>query len=118
MRSAPRLNGLAASCLIGRRSKPDSRSSAYCAQLIDLPNSPSLTTSMPACACSRTTSATDVCQAFLIGIFVIRLARLLAAQEFLQAARTDQAADMRRENAICAAFHAALYARRARERNA
>ena len=33
--------------LIGRRSKPLKRSSTYCDQEIDLPNSPSLTTSMP-----------------------------------------------------------------------
>jgi hypothetical protein len=42
----------------GRRSNPLSRSSAYCDQLIDLPNSPSLTTSMPAAACCRTIPAT------------------------------------------------------------
>jgi len=40
-------NGLAPG-FIGRRSKPDRRSSAYCDQLMVLPNSPSLTTSTPA----------------------------------------------------------------------
>src|SRR5262245_57637687 len=35
------------------------RSRRYCDQLIDLPNSPSLTTSTPAAACRRTTAATD-----------------------------------------------------------
>jgi hypothetical protein len=44
-------------------------------------------------------------QTFLIGTFVVRLFRLLAAQEILQRLWTDQAPDMRRENAIAAAFH-------------
>src|SRR6185503_8255469 len=47
-----------------------------------------------------------VAQAFLIGFYVVRLAALPGAQEVLQRLRTDQAADMRRENAIGAAFHA------------
>ena len=45
-------------------------------------------------------------QAFLIGFYVVRLAALLGAQEFLQRLRADQAADMRGENAIGTAFHA------------
>jgi hypothetical protein len=43
----------------GRRSKPESRSSAYCDQLIDLPNSPSLGISMPSSTWRRTMSFTD-----------------------------------------------------------
>src|SRR6266478_6656323 len=43
---------------MGRCSKPLNRFRAYSDQLVDLPNSPSSTTSMPACACRRTTSAT------------------------------------------------------------
>jgi hypothetical protein len=51
-------------------------------------------------------AANRVAKTFLIGFYVIRLAALLGAQEFLQSLRTDQAADMRGENAIGAAFHA------------
>src|SRR5262249_23136044 len=39
--------------------EPLKRSSAYCDQLIDFPNSPSLITSMRAWPCRRTTAATD-----------------------------------------------------------
>ena len=49
-RSRPRANGSAAPGATGRRSNPLSRSSTYCDQLIDLPNSPSLMTSIPVSA--------------------------------------------------------------------
>jgi hypothetical protein len=48
VRSAPRWNGFAPGGA-RRRSKPLRRSSAYCDQLMDFPNSPSLGRSMPAC---------------------------------------------------------------------
>src|SRR5262249_27600444 len=44
-------------------------------------------------------------ETFLVGIFVVRLSCLLATKVILQGLRTDQAPDMRRENAIAAAFH-------------
>jgi hypothetical protein len=59
-------------------------------------------------ACLRL-SANDIgdglCQAAFVGLLVERLAGLLCAQELLQRLRADQAADVRSENAIRAAFH-------------
>ena len=56
-------------------------------------------------------------QAFLIGLFVVRLAALPGAQELLQRLRADQAADMGGENAVAAAFHARSMPARATEGN-